>query len=100
MKRFYSVTSRTIHFEQCNCTIGGRIMLDIKTATTVMTDVNREGFNISLEDAVRMCPITQSVKTTGYTILALQRGDCTILAWVKFDKELGVMVCAVKCQSW
>lgn len=75
-------------------------MLDIKTATTIMNAVNREGFNISLEDAVRMCPITQSVKSTGYTILALQRGNCTILVWVQFDEKLGVMVRGVKCKSW
>ena len=33
---------------------------------------------------------------SGYTILALQFGDLTILVWVQFSEKLGVMVRRVK----
>ncbi len=37
---------------------------------------------------------------SGYTILALQFGDLTILVWVQFSEKLGVMVRRVKGQAW
>ena len=74
-------------------------MLDIKTATIVRKAIN-EHFSspnmVSLEAVCRMQPVVQNTNGIGYTILALQSGDLTILVWVQFNEKLGVMVRSVK----
>ena len=47
-----------------------------------------------------MQPVVQNTNGIGYTILALQSGDLTILVWVQFNEKLGVMVKSVKAQAW
>ena len=78
-------------------------MLDIKTATIVRKAIN-EHFSspnmVSLEAVCRMQPVVQNTNGSGYTILALQFGDLTILVWVQFNEKLGVMVRSVKAQAW
>ena len=78
-------------------------MLDIKTATLVRKAIN-EHFSspgmVSLEAVCRMQPVVQNTSGSGYTILALQFGDLTILVWVQFNEKLGVMVRSVKAQAW
>lgn len=77
-------------------------MLDIKTATLVKNAINKEmnGEIATLEDACRMQPISQTTYGSGYTILALQYGDLTILVWIQFSEKLGAMVRKVKTQAW
>ncbi len=78
-------------------------MLDIKTARIVREAIN-EHFSspnmVSLEAVCRMQPVVQNTSGSGYTILALQFGDLTILVWVQFDEEQGVIVRSVKAQAW
>ena len=78
-------------------------MLDIKTATIVRKAIN-EHFSspdmVSLEAVCRMQPVVQNTSGSGYTILALQYGDLTILVWVQFSEKLGVMIRRVKGQAW
>lgn len=74
--------------------------MDMNTAKTVMNSVHKEGFNISFEDACRMQPVPQGTRTGGYTVLSLQKGDLTILVWVQFNAELGVIVRKVRSQVW
>lgn len=79
-------------------------MLDIKTAKLIkkaLDDFYAPYANrIDLEDICRMQPVPVTTKGSGYTILALQCGDCTILVWVQFNETLGVCVRAVKTQAW
>ena len=77
-------------------------MLDIKTATLVKNAINKEmnGEIATLEDACRMQQISQTTHGSGYTILALQYGDLTILVWIQFSEKLGAMVRKVKTQAW
>lgn len=78
-------------------------MLDIKTARIVRKAIN-EHFSstdmVSLEAVCRMKPVVQNTSGSGYTILALQFGDLTILVWVQFNEEQGVIVRSVKAQAW
>ena len=78
-------------------------MLDIKTATLVRKAIN-EHFSspdmVSLEAVCRMQPVVQNTSGSGYTILALQFGDLTILVRVQFSEKLGVMVRGVTGQAW
>lgn len=78
-------------------------MLDIKTATLVRKAIN-EHFSstdmVSLEAVCRMQPVVQNTRGSGYTILALQYGDLTILVWVQFSEKLGVIVRGVADQAW
>ncbi len=78
-------------------------MLDIKTATIVLKAIN-EHFSspdmVSLEAVCRMQPVVQNTSGSGYTILALQYGDLTILVWIQFNEKLGVRVIRVKSQAW
>ncbi len=78
-------------------------MLDIKTATIVRKAIN-EHFSspdmVSLEAVCRMQPVVQNTSGSGYTILALQYGDLTILVWIQFSEKLGVRVIRVKSQAW
>ena len=53
---------------------------------------------ISLEDVCRMQEIP-NVRCEGYTILAAQVGDLTILVWIKCI-EPGYFVQDVKTQNW
>ncbi len=78
-------------------------MLDIKTATLVRKAINKHFSSpdmVSLEAVRRMQPVVQNTSDSGYTILALQYGDLTILVWVQFSEKLGVMVRSVKGQAW
>lgn len=77
-------------------------MLDIKTATTIRNSVNKyfSSTNFTLEEACRMEPLPGSTKGSSYTVLGMQRGDLSILAWVQFDEKLGVMVHKVHAQPW
>lgn len=76
-------------------------MLDIKTATLVHKAINKHFPDmVSLEAVCRMQPVVQNTSGSGYTILALQYGDLTILVWVQFSEKLGVMVRRVKGQEW
>ena len=78
-------------------------MLDIKTATLVRKAIN-EHFSspdmVSLEAVCRMQPVVQNTSGSGYTILALQYGDLTILVWVQFSEKLGIVIRRVKGQAW
>ena len=78
-------------------------MLDIKTATIIRSAIN-DHFStpnmVSLESVCRMQPVPQNTTGSGYTILALQLGDLTILVWVQFSEKLGVIVRSVKAQAW
>ena len=78
-------------------------MLDIKTATIVRKAIN-EHFSVpdmvSLESVCRMQPVAQNTSGGGYTILALQLGDLTILVWVQFCEKQGVVVRKVNAQAW
>lgn len=78
-------------------------MLDIKTATIVRKAIN-EHFSspdmVSLEAVCRMQPVVQNTSGSGYTILALQYGDLTILVWIQFSEKLGVRVIRVKSHAW
>lgn len=77
-------------------------MLDINTAKLVKKSID-DKFNgnapLTLEDVVRMEPISKSDKG-GYTIVASQFGDLTILVWLLFNEKLGVCVRRVKTQAW
>lgn len=77
-------------------------MLDIKTAKLVKSAIdNHFGKEIiNLENVCRMQPVPVDTNSTGYTILATQYGDMTILVWVQFDETLGVCVRTVKTQCW
>lgn len=78
-------------------------MLDIKTATLVRKAINKHFSSpdmVSLEAVCRMQPVVQNTSDSGYTILALQYGDLTILVWVQFSEKLGVMVRRVAAQAW
>lgn len=78
-------------------------MLDIKAATLVRKAINEHFHStdmVSLEAVCRMQPVVQNTRGSGYTILALQYGDLTILVWVQFSEKLGVMVRGVKAQAW
>ena len=79
-------------------------MLDIKAAKLIQKALDEyyapHASNICLEDICRMQPIPVTTKDTGYTILALQFGDCTLMVWVQFNETLGVCVRGVKTQSW
>ena len=78
-------------------------MLDIKTATLVRNAINNHFSSpdmVSLEAVCRMQPVVHNTSDSGYTILALQYGDLTILVWVQFSEKLGVMVRRVKGQAW
>ena len=78
-------------------------MLDIRTATVIRKAIN-EHFSkpdvISLNAVCRMQPVVQNTDGAGYTVLALQYGDLTILVQVDFDEDRGVIVGGVKTQSW
>ena len=78
-------------------------MLDIKTATHVRKAINNHFSSpdmVSLEAVCRMQPVVQNTSGSGYTILALQCGDFTILVWVCFNEKLGVIVNRVAAQAW
>ena len=78
-------------------------MLDIKTATLVRKAINKHFSSpdmVSLEAVCRMQPVVQNTNGSGYTILALQYGDLTILVGVQFSEKLGVMVRKVAAQAW
>lgn len=78
-------------------------MLDIKTATHVRKAINNHFSSpdmVSLEAVCRMQPVVQNTSGSGYTILALQCGDLTILVWVCFNEKLGVIVNRVAAQAW
>lgn len=78
-------------------------MLDIKTAALIRKAINEHFSNsdaVSLEAVCRMQPVVQNTRGSGYTILALQFGDLTILVWVQFNEEQGVIVRSVKAMAW
>lgn len=78
-------------------------MLDINTAKLVKKSID-DKYNgngpLTLEDVVRMEPISKGGKGGSYTIVASQFGDLTILVWLQFNEKLGVCVRAVKTQAW
>ena len=81
-------------------------MLDMNTAKIVKKAID-EHFNtkkngeiMSLEDVVRMTPVSKAGRGGAYTILSAQFGDMTILVWIQFNDTLGVCVRAVKTQAW
>lgn len=77
-------------------------MLELKTAVKVMDAVNEcmRSKLLTLEDACRMQPIIQSTQDVGYTILAMQRADMTILVWIQIKEGTGIIVRDVKIQTW
>lgn len=77
-------------------------MIDIKSATLIRKAINEEMGSeaVTLEDVCRMTPISQFSKGSGYTILALQCGDLTVLVWVQFSEKLGAIVRKVRTQAW
>ncbi len=78
-------------------------MLDIKTATVIRKHINKElgPEAISLEDVCRMEPLPVTTRSSSsYTVLGLQYSDLSILVWVQFSEELGVIVRQVNFRSW
>ena len=76
-------------------------MLEINNAKTIMEAVKKVlDIELTLEEACRMQPIPLSPEMRGYTILALQRGDSTILVWAKFSVVLGICIEKVKNCTW
>ena len=77
-------------------------MLDISTAKLVKSSIDAN-FNgngpLTLEDVVRMEPISKGGKSGAYTIIGSQFGDMTILVWLQFC-EMGVIVRTVKTLAW
>ena len=77
-------------------------MLDISTAKLVKSSIDAK-FNgngpLTLEDVVRMEPISKGGKSGAYTIIGSQFGDMTILVWLQFC-EMGVIVRTVKTLAW
>ena len=67
----------------------------VKEAVKKVLDID-----LTWEEVCRMQPITQTPHGPGLTILALQRGDHTILVWIKFSDVLGICVEAVKSCTW
>ena len=78
-------------------------MLDINTAKLVKKSID-DKFNgsgpLTLEDIVRMEPISKGGKGGSSTIIASQFGDLTILVWLQFNEKLGVCVREVQTQAW
>lgn len=77
-------------------------MIDLLSATVIRNEVNKKiGINsITLEDALRMQPISQSSMSDGYTILALQKHNITILVWIHVSEQTGIVVRGVKTRAW
>ncbi|MBR6614072.1 MAG: hypothetical protein IKK84_04830 [Clostridia bacterium] len=76
-------------------------MLDISTAKLVKKAID-DHFKkevISLESVCRMQPIEVNMRSDGYTILAIQHGDLTIMVWIQIG-DVGTIVRAVKTQAW
>lgn len=76
-------------------------MLDMKSAKLIRDAINKYFDNkvIDLENVCRMQPI-QVNTNGGYTILGIQRGDLTILVWVRFGEISGLNVLGVKALEW
>lgn len=77
-------------------------MLEKAIASAVKEAVkNSLGIDITWEETCRMQPVAQSPHSAGLTILALQKGDLTILVWLKFNEVLGcVQIVNVKSCAW
>lgn len=75
-------------------------MLDINTAKIVKAGIKKElDIDLTLNDICRMQPIPTHERG-GYTILAMQCGDLTILVWVWVDENGSVRVTRAKRVSW
>ena len=78
-------------------------MLDIITAEQVKKAIDNK-YNgkgpLTLEDVVRMEPISKGGQGGSYTIIGSQFGDLTILVWLQFNEKSGVCVRSVKTQTW
>ena len=76
-------------------------MLEKNNARAVREAVKKVlGIDLTWEEACKMQPIVQTPHGAGLTVLALQRGDLTILVWVKFDEVLGICIENVKSCAW
>ena len=77
-------------------------MLDIKLAKKVKDAIDKKyapyPSPLSLDDVCRMEPIP-NVRCEGYTVLAAQFGDCTILVRTKCI-ETDYFIQDVKTQKW
>ena len=78
-------------------------MLDHSLAMNILEAI-REHYapyttDISMKDVCRMQPVSLC-EEGGYTILAMQRGDLTILVWVQYNKLNHPVVRSVKTQAW
>lgn len=78
-------------------------MLGLSDAKVIKEAINHECFNgeavVSLEDVAQMQIIPGTRIGDSITVLALQYGDLTILAWVQFT-EIGMRVRKVRKQAW
>ena len=75
-------------------------MLDLFTGKIVKQDLDRKGFMLPLEDVMQMNIISKAGNKEDCTIFAIQRGNLTIMVWLKFDARKGVKVIDVKTQAW
>ena len=79
-------------------------MLDSNTAKIVCQAINEQVYDnvnvISPDLVCKMQPIVQDTNYDGYTILALQKGNFTILVCIQFDEKLGVLVQNIQTQYW
>lgn len=78
-------------------------MMSIEDAKVIKNAVNNTLFKgkpvISLEDAAQMQLLPSSRVSDSISVLALQYGDMTIMAWVQFT-EMGMRVRMVRSQAW
>ena len=77
-------------------------MLDMDMATSIMNAARRRGINITLNEACQMEQLqaVPSSNSEGYTVLAVQTGSVTILAWIEIFESLGVRIRNVKAIIW
>ena len=77
-------------------------MLDPKTAKVVQQAISnyfggREMFPIEATARMELIPATDD----GYSVLAAQTGDVTILVWIQFKQDTNTIVVRnVKTQNW
>lgn len=77
-------------------------MLDVKTATTIKNSIDKKvhPLTVNLEDVCRMEPLPISTCGHSITVLGMQHRHLSILVWVNFDEQLGVMVHKVEDIIW
>ena len=57
-------------------------------ATEIVEQLTNYGLDITIEEAMRMVKIP----TDGYDVFSIQKGDVTILAWVRYDGSISTTI--------